>query len=134
VGSAVAAVCCCRYAWLTLKRQLSVADQEDSVKRQRQSLTGVERRQEIKTKGEDRHRSQLAAVTEPVAQGQEQDQILCMENQARPDDVAVRRIIGRGTACLDLHDNAVVIMKGIYVVGNLSAPIAPVQDRAPALA
>jgi hypothetical protein len=94
-------------------------------------LTGVERRQEVKTTGKDGHRSQLAAVIEPVAHGQEQDQILGIEDQARPDDVAVRRIIGRGTACLDFHDDAVFIMKGIYVVGNLSAPIAPVQDRAP---
>jgi heme exporter protein D len=83
-----------RYAWLTLtvSVRLSVADQEDSVKRQRQSLTGVERRQEVKTAGEDRHRSQLAAVIESVAHGQEQDQVLGVEDQARPDDVAVRRI------------------------------------------
>src|SRR5580704_18683673 len=38
-------------------------------------------------------------------------EICGVEDQARPDDVAVRRIIRCGAACLDLYDDAVAVWK-----------------------
>lgn len=76
--------------------------------------------------------ARLAAVAEAVGHGQQEHQILGVEDQARPDDVAVRRVVRRCSACLDLHDDAVVIVKDVYVVGDLGAPVASVQDWAPA--
>ena len=66
-----------------------------------------------------------------VRDRQEKGEVLGIEDQARADDVAIGGVASRAPPRLNLDDDPVIVMEGVYLVGHLSVPVAAEKDRAP---
>lgn len=66
-----------------------------------------------------------------VGDGQEQDQVLGVNDQAGPDDIAVSGVAACTPASLNLDHDAVALVEGIYFIGHFCVPVAAEKHRTP---
>jgi len=75
----------------------------------------------------------VSAVARDAGRKQ-QCEVTSIDDQRRADDITVTRVAPRTTACLDLNDDAVFVVKGIDLVRHGRLAILAKQDGPPDLA
>jgi hypothetical protein len=110
---------------------ISIANQEHSPERQRETLTGVERGEQIRAVVVSANGNLTSATYMTVGNRKKQSQVLGIDNQAGANDISIGSVAARASARFDLKHNSVALVEGIYFVQHLRPSVAAEENRTP---
>jgi hypothetical protein len=110
-------------------RSISVTDQKDAPERHRETLTCIERREQVGAFSIGANCDLPTPADVAIRDRQMQDQELRVQDEPRADDVPIGGVASRSPARLDFDNYSVSVVECVDLVGHLRVPVAAEENQ-----